>query len=111
MDFWVVIGIFIALVVAYSFGVTVGRTYEINKRIKYDYDENMQQQYDEATQQGYTRSKMTIPQYMSLDQTNLALHRIEGLAKGLAENVTEMKRVVGNYGVEKTRPDERTETN
>jgi len=105
---------FILIIAALCLGILFGRGYEIGKRyskITYDYDENMQRQYDEAAQQGYQRSKMTIPQYMSLDQTNLALHRIEGLAKGLAENVTEMKRVVGNYGTESTRPDERTETN
>ena len=106
---------FIVAIIALCIGILLGRGYEIGKRfgnIPYDYDENMQRKYDEANQQGYVRSKMKIPQYMSLEQTNLALHRIEGLAKGMAENVTEMKRVVGNYGTESTaRPNERTETN
>ena len=111
MEFWIVIGVLFAIVVAYSFGITVGRAYEIRRRIPYDYDENMQRQFDEATQQGYTRSKMTIPPYMTIQETALALHRIEGLAKGLVENVTDMKATVRNYGTESTRPDERTETN
>ena len=111
MTFWIVIAVLLAIIFAYSFGITVGRAYEISRRIPYDYDENMQQQFDEAMQQGYNRSKMTIPPHMTIQETALALHRIEGLAKGLAENVTDMKGVVRSYGAESTRPDERTETN
>lgn len=111
MEFWIVIGVILLVIFAYSFGISVGRAYEIRRRIPYDYDENMQRQFDEAKQQGYMRGKLTIPPHLTIQETALALHRIEGLAKAMTENVTDMKATIRSYGTENTRPNERTDTN
>ena len=98
----------------FAFGVFMGRSYEMGKQIRGEQPympELRERLLNDATQQGYTRAKMNIPYMMTLDETALALHRIEGLAKGLNENVTDMKGLIQRYGTESTRPDERTETN
>lgn len=98
----------------FAFGIFMGRSYEIGKHLRGETSHIpaiQQSMLDEATQQGYQRAKMNVPYMMTLDETALALHRIEGLAKGVLENTSDMKTMIGRYGTENTRPDERTETN
>lgn len=106
---------FIVAIVVLIIGIWIGRFYEIGKRFDQKYvspiPELRQRQFDNAMNEGYSRAKMNIHDTMTLDETALALHRIEGLAKAFTENVTDMKAAIGKYGTESTRPDERTETN
>lgn len=106
---------FIVAIIALCIGIMLGRFYEIGKRFDSKYvspvPELRQRQFDNAMNEGYSRAKLNIHETMTLDETALALHRIEGLAKAFTENVTDMKGAISKYGTESTRPDERTETN
>lgn len=98
----------------FAFGVFMGRSYEMGKQIRGQQPyipELRERLLSDAEKEGYQRAKMNVPYMMTLDETALALHRIEGLAKGLLDNTSDMKTMIGRYGTESTRPDERTETN
>lgn len=102
---------FILMVVAFAVGILTGRAHEVGKQLRgraSTIPALRDKQYEYAESEGYSRAKLNIPCAMTLEETSLVLHRIEGLAKGMTDNVTEMKRVIASYGTESTRPDERT---
>ena len=98
----------------FAFGVFIGRSYEMGKQIRGQQPympELRERLLNDANKEGYQRAQMNVPYMMTLDETSLALHRIEGLAKGLLDNTKDMKNIIGRYGTESTATDERTQTN
>lgn len=61
---------------------------------------------DHAKQQGYLRGRMSIDpdKMLTLDETLLALHRLEGLVGAVNDNFYDLHKTVKKYGAETDEP-------
>lgn len=62
---------------------------------------------DAAQKQGYLRARMTIDpsRTLTLDETLLALHRLEGLVGAVNDNFYDLHKTVKKYGAETDTPE------
>lgn len=86
---------FIIGVLVFCFGVLIGRAHEIGKQ-----RQTRQLTEEQTRQQGYGRTRMALPQMMTLEETQLALWRLEGILGAVNDNFYDVKQTVGRYGAE-----------
>lgn len=89
----------ITAVVALCIGIVWGRAVEAAKR---DSGKHTAFNLDAAQKQGYLRARMSVDpdKTLTLDETLLALHRLEGLLGACNDNFHDLHQVVKKYGAQ-----------
>lgn len=93
--------VIVIAVAAYCIGVVSGRAQEINRNVNRagTAQYNPELAAARAKQDGHNRTRFKLGEHLTLEETELALWRLEGILGAVNENFNDVRRAVGRYGV------------